>query len=74
MQKTLIGLRQLISMSSPAFDLLNSTQRRLGQGQEINLTQPKVALQKAATIRQKIHQILEDETALSLEDLLKQQK
>ncbi len=74
LQKTLIGLRQLISMSSPAFDLLNSTQRRLGQGQEINLTQPKVALQKAATIRQKIHQILEDETALSLEDLLKQQK
>jgi hypothetical protein len=73
LQKTLIGLRQLISLATPAFDLLNSTQRRLGQDQVLNLSSTRPAIQKAAEVRQKIHQILEDESGASLEDLLKQQ-
>ena len=73
LQRTLIGLRQLTSMSSPAFELLSSTQRRLGQSQaSLNLAAPRPGIDRALKARQSIHRILEGgDESITLEDVLK---
>jgi serine/threonine protein kinase len=73
LQRSLIGLRQLISVSSPAFELLASTQARLGrQSGTFNLSAPRPGVEHAVKVRQRIHQILEERDAnLTLEDVLK---
>lgn len=72
LQRTLIGLRQLTAVSSPAFELLSSTQARLGRREgSLNLAAPKPGVERAVKARQKIHQILEgQEVDLSLDELL----
>ena len=72
LQRTLIGLRQLTAVSSPAFELLSSTQSRLGRRDgPLNLAAPKPGVERAVKARQKIHQILEGhEVDLSLDELL----
>lgn len=70
LQRTLIGLRQLTSVSSPAFELLASTQRRLGKTQgSLNLAAPRPGVKKAVEARQRIHKILVGESS-TLEDIL----
>jgi len=70
LQRTLIGLRQLTSVSSPAFELLASTQRRLGKSQgSLNLAAPRPGVRRAVEARQKIHKILVGERS-TLEDIL----
>ena len=73
LQRTLIGLRQLTSISSPAFELLSSTQRRLGQSQgSLDLSAPRPGIDRAMKARQNIHKILEGgDSQLTLEDVLK---
>lgn len=72
LQRTLIGLRQLTSISSPAFELLSSTQRRLGHKQgPLNLSAPRPGIVRAVQARQRIHQILEGgDHEMTLEDVL----
>ena len=75
LQRTLIGLRQLTSISSPAFELLSSTQRRLGRvNQPLNLSAPRPGVARAVQARQRIHKILDggDDT-LTLEDVLQEE-
>jgi hypothetical protein len=73
LQRTLIGLRQLSSISSPAFELLASTQARLGKSQgSLNLAAPRPGVMKAVEARQRIHKILEGEEA-SLENILERE-
>ena len=70
LQRTLIGLRQLTSVSSPAFELLASTQRRLGKSQgSLNLSAPRPGVKRAVEARQRIHKILVGESS-TLEDIL----
>ena len=70
LQRTLIGLRQLTSVSSPAFELLASTQRRLGKAQgSLNLSAPRPGVKRAVEARQRIHKILVGESS-TLEDIL----
>jgi len=70
LQRTLIGLRQLSSVSSPAFELLASTQRRLGQGRgSFNLAAPRPGVKRAVEARERIHKILVGESS-TLEDIL----
>jgi len=73
LQRSLIGLRQLTSVSSPAFELLASTQARLGRKSgTLNLSAPRPGVEHAVRVRQRIHQILEERDAnLTLEDVLK---
>ena len=74
LQRTLIGLRQLTAVSSPAFELLSSTQRRLGRTQgSLNLSAPRPGITKAVQARQRIHRILEEGSALTLEDVLNEE-
>ena len=72
LQRALIGLRQLTSVSSPAFELLTSTQTRLGRKSgALNLSAPRPGVEHAVRVRQRIHQILEERDAnLTLEDVL----
>ena len=74
-QRTLIGLRQLVTLSSPAFELLSSTQRRLGnQAPQLNLSAPKKGVERAVKARQRIHKILEGgDSSITLEDLMKEE-
>ncbi len=73
LQRTLIGLRQLTVISSPAFELLASTQARLGKRDgSFNLSAPKPGVERAVKARQHIHKILEGhDPNLTLEDVLK---
>ncbi|MAD61243.1 MAG: hypothetical protein CMH49_07020 [Myxococcales bacterium] len=73
LQRTLIGLRQLTVISSPAFELLASTQARLGKRDgSFNLSAPKPGVERAVKARQHIHKILEGhDSSLTLEDVLK---
>ena len=73
LQRTLIGLRQLTAVSSPAFELLSSTQARLGRRDgSFNLSAPKPGVERAVKARQHIHRILDGhDTHLTLEDILK---
>ena len=73
LQRTLIGLRQLTAVSSPAFELLSSTQARLGRRDgSLNLSAPKPGVERAVKARQHIHRILEGhDNNLTLEDILK---
>lgn len=75
LQRALLGLRQLTSMSAPAFELLNSTQRRLGhRSPQLNLSAPRPGVEKAVEARQRIHQILDEEHPnLTLKDLMSDQ-
>ncbi len=74
LQRTLIGLRQLTAVSSPAFELLSSTQARLGRRDgSLNLSAPKPGVERAMKARQKIHQILEGhDIELNVDDLFTQ--
>ena len=73
LQRSLIGLRQLTAVSSPAFELLASTQARLGRRSEaLNLSAPRPGVERAVEVRQRIHQVLEERDAsVTLEDMLK---
>lgn len=73
LQRSLIGLRQLTAVSSPAFELLASTQARLGRRSEaFNLSAPRPGVERAVEVRQRIHQVLEERDAgVTLEDMLK---
>jgi len=78
LQRTLIGLRQLTSISSPAFELLTSTQRRLGRERgALNLSAPRPGVERAVVARQRIHQILEGGLEggerVTLEDILERE-
>ena len=75
LQRTLIGLRQLTAVSSPAFELLSSTQARLGRRDgALNLSAPKPGVERAVKARQHIHRILEGhDPNLTLEDVLKEE-
>ena len=74
LQRTLIGLRQLTSISSPAFELLTSTQRRLGRDRgALNLSAPRPGVDRAVVARQRIHQILEGGESVTLEDILERE-
>ena len=73
-QRALLGLRQLTAVSSPAFELLASTQARLGRRTgALNLSAPRPGVERAVKAREKIHQILEERDAqLTLEDVLRE--
>ena len=73
LQRALIGLRQLTAVSSPAFELLTSTQARLGRRSgTLNLSVPRPGVERAVQVRQKIHRLLEErDSNLTLEDVLK---
>ena len=74
LQRALLGLRQLTAVSSPAFELLASTQARLGRRTgALNLSAPRPGVERAVKAREKIHQILEERDAqLTLEDVLRE--
>ena len=75
LQRSLIGLRQLTAVSSPAFEILASTQARLGRRNgALNLSAPKPGVERAVMARQRIHKILEgQEMGLTLEDVLQRE-
>lgn len=75
LQRALIGLRQLTAVSSPAFELLASTQSRLGRKSgSLNLTAPKPGVERALRARQQIHKILDgQEVGVTLEELLERE-
>ncbi len=58
LQRAFTGLRQLMSLSSPAFELLAATRSRLGQGPDaLDLRVARPALDRAAEARARIREV-----------------
>ncbi len=59
LQRSLTGLRQLLSLSAPAFELMAATRGRLGRRSDpLDLAVQRPALEKAAKARAKIREVV----------------